>query len=75
MTIVYQCNAQDHTARQTADGFARSWFDKPREIETFEEVTPELMRFTLVNGCAVYHVEYIPGVRLVSVPIWEVSRI
>jgi hypothetical protein len=74
MTIEYQANAQDYTARMTADEFARSWFDIPRSIDTWTEITPELYHFTLVNGTATYRVKYIPGVRLVSFPIWEVSR-
>ena len=75
MTITYQANAQDSTARQTADSFAHNWFQDRREVDTWEEVTPELYHFTLVNGAATYQVKYIPGVHLVSFPLWQIARL
>ena len=74
--IVYQSNAQDHTARQTAEGFARSWFDHERTIETFETIVPDgIYRFTLLDGCAVYQIRHIPGIHLVSFPLWQITRL
>ena len=72
MDIVYQANAQDYTPLQAANGFALSWFDKPREIENFNATE---LTFNLANGCAIYKIIHIEGVRLVSLPLWQIVRL
>ena len=74
MDSIYQACAHDHTARQTADNFAKRWFDAPREVENFTSVTDYYFTFTLVNGWATYKIEYKPEIKLKTVPLWIVSR-
>lgn len=70
--VIYQENAQDCNALQTAQGFARTYFDKPRTIDTFEVVDAGFAKFNLVDGNRTYEVRYVPGKHLVAFPLWKI---
>ena len=71
MEIVYQVLQHGHTPRQAAEEFARKWFDKPRDIEWFDEATNI---FALVNGVARYEVRNIPAIKYENAASWQIRR-
>ena len=73
--LVYQALAETHTERTAADDFARSYFDKPREVANFiPGDTSHPATFMLLNGLAVYEIQRDPGTRLVSSPTLKIYR-
>ena len=70
-TIVYQADAYNITPSDLAREFARRYFGEVREVEG--ELDGE-GRFSLVDGNAVYKVEFLPGQHLVSRDLFVIIR-
>jgi hypothetical protein len=73
MEIVYQCDTYNKSARDAAVDFARTYFDKPRDIVVISEGFG-IFEFRLKNGVALYFVHYIPAVKNVSAA-WIIKRL
>jgi hypothetical protein len=73
--LVYQALAYNTSALSAAENFARSYFDKPRQVVDFtpgDEQHPAT--FMLKDGRATYRIQYDPGIKLVSSPVFKIYR-
>lgn len=72
--LCYTSDASNTTARQTAEAFARTFFDVERKIRAYDDASNT---FCLRGGVAYYEVRFVRGVPRPGghPPRWEVWRL
>lgn len=70
---VFRVDAYNRSPADVAREFARTYWDEPREFIWTKTTEPH--EFRMVDGLATYQVLFVPGVHLVSRPVYKIIRL
>ena len=78
MTEMFRTDAYNRTPKDVVDEFARTYWSEPRQainLRLVDDYNYDSSIFEIVDGEATYKIEYIPGIHLISVAAYSISRL